>query len=208
MASRPLIAWVVLCATATTAAARPAPPFPYLVTDSTGQYYARCTPGMPGTTGIFRVHPDKDELIDEYPWHERSHPNQLYLLAVGFDTGRNKPVVAVFRPHNQRDAGGLDKQPEFSIYLAGKLVNSYTTKDLKELGAEVETDTGGGRRPRGDYAVYRFNGYDGYRREKYPYGCFSFTVGDNLVLVDIATGNVIKNPYPQSSEEKRESSNR
>ena len=118
-------------------------------------------------------------------------------------------MIAVFRPHNRRDAGGPDKQVEFSIYLAGKLVSSYTTKDLKELGAEVKTSRGGRMQDGGDYAVYRFSGYDGYQPAKHPYGCLCFTIGGNIVLVDIATGNVVlKEPYPQSSKEKRESSNK
>lgn len=205
MASRQLIAWVALCAVATPAVPRRGMrPFAYLATDSSGRYYARCTPGAPGTTRIFRVRSSKDELVDEYRWYERSrHPNRLHLLDVGYDAGRDKATIAVFRPHNERDPRGPDKQAEFSIYLAGKLVRSYTTKELKDLGAKVETNAGRGRVPKGDYADYRFNGYDVYHVDKHPCGCFSWTIGGKIVLVDIATGKLLKNPYPRATGKPR-----
>jgi hypothetical protein len=200
----------VLCAMVTPAAARRrGMPRPYLVTDSGGRYYARCIPGRlgkPGSTRIFRVGSVKDELVDEYQWFARSRHHRLYLLTVGFDRRTGKPRVAVFRPHDVRNALGPDKQVEFSIYLAGKLVRSYTTKDLTQLGAKVVTNAGHGRTPKGDYAAYKFNGYDGYLQEKSPNGCFSFTIGGKIILIDIATGNVLKSQYPNYTEKAQGSS--
>ena len=56
---------------------------------------------------------------------------------------------------------------------------------------------GVGRTPKGDYAAYTFNGYDGYHGgKKHPFGCFSFTIGGKIILIDTAMGKIIKNPYP------------
>ncbi len=176
---------------------RSAPPDPYLVTDGSGRYYARCAPGTvnpPGTTTIYRVDLGGDKVIDRYLWFERFHyPGRLYVQSVGFDPKRGTPIIALLRMHNSRNAESRDEQVELSIYLAGKLVQHVTTKQLDDLGAEVKAYQGG-RIADGDYAVYRFNGYDASKRQEHPYGCFSFMIGGNIVLIDIAKGDIVVHP--------------
>jgi len=148
-------------------------------------------------------------LLEEHAWFERStRPSRLFLLSVGWDRRKQKPLMAIFRPHRARSPSGPDKQVEFSIYLGGKLIRSYTTKTLKGLGAEVVTDAGHHHRPKGDYAVYTFQGYDGYLQGKTKYGCLAFKLGKKTVLIDISTGDVIRNPYPQTLKGNRHPSNK
>ena len=126
-------------------------PFPYVQSGPDGVFYARCVPAQdgngPGTTKIFRVRADKDELIDSYDWYARDG------VVLGWSPIEGK--VAVMRVHRgERDAGkAAAGQTEVSFYLGGKLLKSYTTRELVELGAE-ESMARHGR----DGAIYRVVG--------------------------------------------------
>lgn len=173
-----------------------APPAAHLVTDSSGRYYARCIPeaiDKLGTTTIYQVESEGDKVIDRYHWFERfRYPGQLFIQQVGYDPNRATPIIAILRMHNDRNAESREKQVELSLYLQGKCIESFTTKQLQDLGADVKTYTGE-RIADGDYAVYKFNGFDASNMKDHIYGCFSITIGDKIFLIDIAKGDVVQN---------------
>ena len=118
-------------------------PFPYVQSGPDGVFYARCVPtadGMgPGSTKVFRVRAEKDDLVDSYDWYARGG------VVLGWSPIEGK--VAVMRLQGgDRDAGKpAGEQAEFSFYLGGKLLKSYATRDLVELGAEESALPAGGR---------------------------------------------------------------
>jgi hypothetical protein len=124
---------------------------PYVQSGPDGVFYARCVPSAdgkgPGSTKIFRVRADKDELVDSYDWYARDG------VVLGWSPLAGK--VAVMRlQRGERDPGKpATGQAEFSFYLGGKLLKSYTTQELLEMGAEASVLPAGGRG-----AVYRVLG--------------------------------------------------
>ena len=174
---------------------------PYLAVDANGlgEIYARCTAG--GTL-VYRVADDKDHLIDRFDWYCSRFPKKLYLISVGWTKGR--PDIAIYRPNNHRIAGvDPKKQGEFDLYFNGKHVRQFTTQQLVDLGAALKKPSGEHHRLYPDNAVYAdftFQGYDGYNaKESGGSGYFSFRMSKgNIVLIDVATGKVVTNPYPGS----------
>jgi hypothetical protein len=133
---RGFFACLVILGLATSASARSKArnPFPYVQSGPDGVFYARCVPAAdgkgPGSTKIFRVRAENDELVDSYDWYARDG------VVLGWSPIEGK--VAVMRVHRgERDAGKpAAGQAEISLYLGGKLLKSYTTQELVELGAE------------------------------------------------------------------------
>jgi len=175
---------------------------PYIAVDSNGlgEIFARCATGG---TRVYRVGDDKDELIDRFDWYCSRFPEKLSLISIGWTKGR--PNIAIYRPNNHRFAGANPKkQGEFDLYFNGKHVRQFTTQQLVEFGAVLKKSSDGEIRSRypanAIYADFTFQGYDGYDAAKRGgSGYFSFTVSNgNIVLIDVATGKVVTNPYPSS----------
>jgi hypothetical protein len=133
---RSLLACLVLIGLAGSASAssKARGPFPYVQSGPDGVFYARCVPAQggkgPGSTKIFRVRAEQDELLDSYDWYAQAG------VVLGWSPIEGK--VAVMRVHREereaaKPAAG---QAEVSFYLGGKLLKSYTSRELVELGAE------------------------------------------------------------------------
>ena len=109
---------------------------PYVAAfDGQSSFYARCIPakitGSEGTTQVFRVRPEGDEVVATFAWYNRDG------LVMGWSPKAGK--VAVMRV--RQDAGlPVERQIEFSFYLGDQWLQSYTTEDLVKLGAKVELD--------------------------------------------------------------------
>lgn len=180
---------------------------PYIVVDANGlgEIYARSSAAG---TRIYRVGEDRDELIDRYDWYCGRFPNKLYLISMGWTKGR--PNIAVYRPNNLRYAGAdPKKQVEFDLYLNGKHVRQFTTQQLVDLGAALNKSSENeirGRYPANvTYADFTFTGYDGWNAGvRGGFGCYSLKMSSGrILLIDLATAEVIKDPYPKSGNTKR-----
>ena len=110
---------------------------PYVVTGLGGGYYVKSAPEdearegtTKGTTRIYRVRKDADELIDSYDWYapRERQPG----LVMGWSPIAGK--IAVMRIHDE-PAPLTDERVELSFYIGGKFLKSYTVKDLVALGA-------------------------------------------------------------------------
>src|SRR5438874_2333974 len=114
---------------------------PYVQSGPGGIFYARCIPqdttGSAGFTDIYRVQKERDEVVDHYGWFAKQG------VVLGWSPIAGKVgVLAICK-----DTPTLpDKQAEVSFYLGGKLLRSWTTADLKRLGAEVAPSVYGGER--------------------------------------------------------------
>lgn len=99
--------------------------------DGPSVFYARCIPdeneGNKGTTTIYRVRKEADEKIDTYNWYSPEG------LVMGWSPIAGKVAVMSLR----EKAPTREKQIEFSFYLGGKLLHSYTTKDLENMGIKI-----------------------------------------------------------------------
>ncbi len=155
-------------------ASRPVPNFPYVQSMQMGVFYARCIPeeaeGTKGTTKIYRVRKDQDELVDSYDWYAKKGLVLAWSPIVG--------KVAVMALGGAPNAAP-DKQTELSFYLGGKFLNSYTSQDLKEWGADVWQRGGRG-------AIFKVLG-----EEQIPGTneyVFSIEIKDKKFSFDILTG--------------------
>ena len=152
---------------------------PYVQSGPDGVFYARCIPretrGSGGFTDIYKVQKDHDELVDHYDWFTK------HGVVLGWSPIAGKVAVMAIR----KDAPSPpDQQIEFSFYLGGKLLKSWTTADLNRLGAEVSPSFYGGER-----AVFQVLGCEQVpRTNEY---IFSIKIAkDNKVSFDILTGDL------------------
>jgi hypothetical protein len=118
--------------------------FTYIQSGPDGIFYARCVPagkdGGAGHADIYRVHEDKDELLDRYDLYPRS-------IVLGWSPIAGKvAVMAIVRG----EAADWKQQEEFRFMIGGKLLKKYTSADLLALGADEQTSRPGGQR-----AAYR-----------------------------------------------------
>src|SRR4051794_6172373 len=106
-------------------AAKPVPNRPYVQSGADGVFYARCIPaadaGFAGTTRVYKVRREKDELLDTYNWYA---PGGVVL---GWSPIAGKVAVL---------ARGGKTGVELSFYLGGKHLASYTAEDLRQFGVE------------------------------------------------------------------------
>lgn len=97
---------------------------PYVQSGPEGVFYVRCIPdaitGPAGSTQVYKVKRDKDDLIETYDWYAEGG------VTLGWSPIAGK--VAVMARRNGA---------ELSFYLGGKLLASYTPDDLGKLGVEV-----------------------------------------------------------------------
>ncbi len=105
---------------------------PYVQSGPDGVFYARCIPdeagGTKGSTTIYRVRKGQDEVVDSYDWYVRNG----VVLAWSPVTGKVAVMALGGAP-----TGQADEHTELSFYMGGKLLNAYTTSDLKRRGADV-----------------------------------------------------------------------
>jgi len=103
--------------------------FAYVQSIETGVFYARCIPaeseGTKGHTQIYSVSRDKDRLVDSYDWYTRA-------VILGWSPIAGKVAVMALGGTPSSDS---NKQVEFSFYLGGKFLHSYTAEDLINWGA-------------------------------------------------------------------------
>ena len=110
-------------------ASKPVQNRPYVTSmDSQGVFYVRCIPdenkGTKGTTKIFRVRQDGDELLDSYGWYA---PRGVVL---GWSPVSGQ--VAVMSMTGEEETTRIDAI-QFSFHMGGKLLRAYTTEDLRKL---------------------------------------------------------------------------
>ena len=173
-----LFAWIgLLSAFAYKAAANRA----YVQSGPDGVFYARCIPrdntGSAGSTDIYRVKSDGDELVDHYDWYS---PHSVEL---GWSPIAGKVAVMV----RHRDAPTTpDKQVELALHLGGKLLKTFTTDDLVRLGAEIHADPSGG----GKRAEFQVAGCEQMERPNANQYAFTLRLSaGKLVFFNILTGN-------------------
>jgi hypothetical protein len=122
---------VVTACPAGQAAAKARSNYPYVQSGPDGVFYARCIPagadGTEGTTTIYRVQKDADQVVDTYDWYSKAG------VVLGWSPIAGKVAVMSL---SGKAASDPDKQVEISFYLGGKLLTSYTTKDLVGWGAD------------------------------------------------------------------------
>lgn len=116
--------------------------WPYVHSDLDDRFYARCIPagdsGDKGATTIFMVKRTDDERVDAYDWYNRNG------VVLGWSPIAGK--VAVWRLR-QDDSKPDPQRVEFSFYLGGKLLKSYTAQELIDRGSKFQD-----RLPRLDHA--------------------------------------------------------
>jgi hypothetical protein len=163
---------------------------PYVVVlEGQSPFYARCIPdeskGSKGTTQVLRVRREGDEAITTYAWYNK------HGLVMGWSPKAGE--VAVMRI-KQDEGLAIEKQTEFSFYLGGQLLRSYTTADLVKLGAKVERDAHaieGGLGVSSKRAVYRVEGCKQAWNTNDYY--FSVRLDETRTLAfDILTGNLCR----------------
>jgi len=123
--------------------AKEAPNRAYVQSGPNGFFYARCVPhnaaGTAGSTDIYRVQEERDEVVDHYDWFTK------HGVVLGWSPIAGKVAVLALRPE---PSDSLDKQVELRFYLGGKLLKSWTTAQLQALGADVGMSRPGGRMAR------------------------------------------------------------
>ena len=152
---------------------------PYVQSGPDGVFYARCIPqettGSAGFTDIYKVQKDQDQLVDHYNWFTK------HGVVLGWSPIAGKVAIMAIR----KDAPAPpDQQIEFSFYLGGKLLKSWTTADLNRFGAEVSPSFYGGER-----AVFQILGCEQIpRTNEYV---FAIQLGkDKKVSFDILTSDL------------------
>ena len=117
----------------------------YVQSGPDGVFYARCIPsadtGGEGSTDIYQVFKDGDKRIDHYEWYAQEG------VFLGWSPIAGKIGIMAL---NQETRKPEDQQVEFSFYLGGTHLKTWTTAALKALGTELAISSG-----RGIHADYR-----------------------------------------------------
>jgi hypothetical protein len=164
-----------------------------------GTYYVRSVPsgdyGTEGTTKVFQVKRDGDELLDEYPVYMRG---ELYL---GWSPTAGKWCLVHLEPEritSNNDFRKLGKVSRLAFYMGGKSTASYTSQDLEKMGLRRKVQTlvhkqGGQYMVHGICQVPRTNHYVLKIEKISPQG------GDTeTLLLDVTTGK----SFAHESEKK------
>ncbi len=102
---------------------------PYVVSSEWGRCYAKSVPdnydGQEGTTMVYKVTKENDELIAEHDWYSR----QIYLYCNAWYTEAPEVSIVRFGPwHSGHEANENDLAIAF--YADDKLLKSYSTIDI------------------------------------------------------------------------------
>jgi hypothetical protein len=149
----------------------------YVTAGPDGVLYARSIPsqasGDAGVTEIFQVKTEGDQKLDRYEWYNAAG----LILAWSPIAGK----VGIMRL--KQDTGKEpNEQIEFSFYIGGKHLRSYTTADLLRFGADLIADY-----PRGTKRA----GYTVVGAEQIPRSndyVYSILIKDKKVQFDVLTG--------------------
>jgi hypothetical protein len=168
-----------------------------------GDYYVRSVPsgddGTEGTTKVFQVKRDGDELLDEYPVYMRG---ELYL---GWSPIVGKWCLVHLEPEritSNNDFRKLGKVSRLAFYMGGKSIKAYTGPDLEKMGLKRKVATLVSREP-GTFMVLgicqipRTNSYV-LKIEKIS----KEGGGTETILLDVTTGKC----FAPDSEERAEQS--
>ena len=142
---------VLFAVAASAAGSPPVPNGPYVQSMDGGAFYARCVPaadaGPAGTTKVYRVGRDADELVDTYDWYAQEG------VVLGWSPLAGKVTVMA----RGGKPGPDGRRVELSFHLGGRQLAAYTAADLEELGVEVPLRrTPSGRpEPRADVRAVR-----------------------------------------------------
>ena len=138
-----LIGSLVYLLSSTALASKPMPNFPYVKSGLDGFFYLKAIPkdsnGEEGSTKVFKVGKENDELVDEYNWYTKG---ELYM---GWSPLAGK--VALIR----LDKEDLDLKPHggeilrLVFYLGGNKIRSYDQKQLRNMGLILPVITFYGR---------------------------------------------------------------
>ncbi len=113
--------------------------FAYVQSGLGGRFYVRCVPDSPrgesGSTVVYRVRSDEDEIVDRYDWYSRDGVVLGWSPIVG--------KVAILRKGGQ-SSPDHSKQHEFSFHLGGEHLKTYTTEDMVKMGANIPSKKGDG----------------------------------------------------------------
>ena len=97
-----------------------------------GVFYARAIPdedrGSKGTTTIYRVRRDQDEVVERHAWYASGG------LHLGWSPIAGKVSTMALSRDMAKDPA---EQVEFSFYIGVQHLATYTTADLAKLGALV-----------------------------------------------------------------------
>jgi len=163
--------------------------FAYVVPGLDGRFYAKSVPeknmGTKGTTKVYRVGMDGDELLDSYDWYA---PKQFQIgMELGWSPIAGK--IAVIRMHDEPEALA-DDRVELSFYIGGKFLKSYTVKELVALGmSPLGHDAGKKGEGMREWVDYRVAGWELGRKPNEYF--WSIVMGDGKkVLFDPLTGEV------------------
>jgi len=121
---------------AAVSAAEPAPNRTYVQSSPDGLFYARCVPerdnGASGSTKVYKVGREKDELLDTYDWYT---PRGVTL---GFVPTDNQVAVLA---RGGKVIARADRV-ELSFHLGGKLLTTYTSTELSKIGIPLVVKQG------------------------------------------------------------------
>ena len=174
-----VVAALALVAGVPVALAKPAMNRPYVQSGPDGVFYARCVPknlnGIEGTTAIYRVGAEEDELIDTYPWYSKER------VVLGWSPIVGKVAVVSLARQEANDGRG---ETVVSFYIGGKLLKAYTADELRKAGVQIGV---GGKRTEG--SPVRVIGCE----QIYNTNHYVFAIGgegEGKVCFDITTGEV------------------
>lgn len=109
--------------------------YPTVQSAFNGKYYVRSVPaeafGEKGTTKIFKVKSDADEILDEYPLFMRGE------LLLGWSPSKGKWCLVHIEPEritSKNDFRKLGKRSRMNFYMGGKKLRSYTGEELEKMG--------------------------------------------------------------------------
>jgi hypothetical protein len=149
----------------------------YVTAGPDGVLFARSIPsqasGDAGVTEIFQVKTEGDQKLDRYEWYNADG------LILGWSPIAGKVGVMRLRQETGKEP---NKQIEFSFYIGGNHLKSYTTTDLLKLGADLIADYPRGTK-RAGYTVVGIEQIPG--SNDYVY---SVLIKDKKVQFDILTG--------------------
>lgn len=121
---------------------------------------------------------DGDQVVDRYDWYNRNS------LILGWSPIVGK--VAVMRLE-QDENKPYEQQIEFSFYIGGKSLKSYTTSDLLKMGATTTVSRHDPHSKRAAYDVVGSEQIPGTNEY-----VFSILVGKRKFSFDITTGHLYK----------------
>ena len=168
---------------------------PYVVTSLQGSFYAKCTPkneaseSAGGTTKVYKVRNGSDKPLDSYAWYAPRQQKTGLLL----EWSPTAKKVAIMRMHEEPEPFTAERI-ELSFYLGGKLLRSYTVKELVALGTNPEP----GSHP--DYTRqwlrYRIAGNWAFGPRKQR--CWAVFTDSKQLYVDFVTGEIVDTqPIPK-----------